>query len=80
MLVLSRKTNESIIIGENIEILVVEIKGDQVKLGIKAPKDVSLYRGEIYDAIQKENKEAAKTMLTGDIESLLQKKKGNKQG
>jgi len=75
MLVLSRKTNESIIIGENIEILIVEIKGDQVKLGINAPKDVTLYRGEIYDAIQKENKEAANSMLTEDIQSLLRKKK-----
>ncbi|MDH4261994.1 MAG: carbon storage regulator CsrA [Spirochaetia bacterium] len=75
MLVLSRKTNESIIIGENIEILIVEIKGDQVKLGINAPKDVTLYRGEIYDAIQKENKEAANSMLTDDIQSLLRKKK-----
>lgn len=75
MLVLSRKTNESIIIGENIEILIVEIKGDQVKLGINAPKDVTLYRGEIYQAIQKENKEAANSMLTDDIHSLLKKKK-----
>lgn len=75
MLVLSRKTNESIIIGENIEILVVEIKGDQVKLGINAPKDVSLFRGEIFDAIQKENREAAKTMLTGEAKLLLKKKK-----
>jgi len=75
MLVLSRKTNESIIIGENIEILIVDIKGDQVKLGINAPKDVSLYRGEIYDEIQKENKAAAKSMLTDDIQSLLKKKK-----
>jgi len=75
MLVLSRKTNESIIIGENIEILVVEIKGDQVKLGINAPKDVSLYRGEIYEAIQKENREAPKTAPHTGIESLLKKKK-----
>ncbi|MDH4199491.1 MAG: carbon storage regulator CsrA [Spirochaetia bacterium] len=75
MLVLSRKINESIIVGENIEILIVEIKGDQVKLGINAPKSVSVYRGEIYQAIQDENKEAAKSMLTDDVGKLLQKKK-----
>jgi carbon storage regulator len=75
MLVLSRKTNESIIIGENIEILVVEIKGDQVKLGINAPKDISLYRGEIYEAIQKENREAANSMLPDNVNSILKKKK-----
>lgn len=76
MLILSRKTNESIIIGDNIEVMIVEIKGDQVKLGIKAPKEVSLYRGEIYLAIQEENKEAAKSNTsTADVANLIKTKK-----
>ncbi len=60
MLILSRKVDESIVIGENIEISIVDIKGDQVKLGIKAPKDVKVYRREVFTAIQNENKAAAK--------------------
>lgn len=61
MLVLSRKKNESIIIGDNIEIVIVDIKGDQVKVGVKAPKNVTVHRAEVYEEIQKENLEAAKT-------------------
>ncbi|HOD42457.1 MAG TPA: carbon storage regulator CsrA [Candidatus Wallbacteria bacterium] len=56
MLVLTRKHNQSIIIGNNIEIMIVEIRGDQVKIGIKAPKNVSIYRSEIYEEIMNENK------------------------
>jgi carbon storage regulator len=59
MLILARKVNESIIIGDKVEVSVVDIKGDQVKLGIKAPKDVKVYRLEVYEAIQEENKAAA---------------------
>ncbi|HDP70440.1 MAG TPA: carbon storage regulator [Actinobacteria bacterium] len=59
MLVLSRKKDESIVIGNNIEVMVVGVEGDHVKLGIKAPKDVSIYRREIYDQIQAANIEAA---------------------
>ena len=59
MLILSRKVNESIIIGDQIEISIVDIKGDQAKLGIKAPKNVKVYRFEVYEAIQQENKAAA---------------------
>lgn len=58
MLVLSRKTNESIIIGENIEVKVLAIEGEQVKLGIVAPKSVKVHRSEVYDAIQEQNKAA----------------------
>jgi len=53
MLVLSRKKNESIVINDSITLVVVEIRGDKVRLGIDAPKDVSVHRKEIYDAIKK---------------------------
>lgn len=59
MLILSRKKNQSIVIGDNIEISVLEITGDQVRLGIKAPKDISIHRKEIYLEIQEENKKAS---------------------
>lgn len=52
MLVLSRKKNESIVIGDEISIVVVEIRGDKVRLGIEAPKDVPVHREEIYQIIQ----------------------------
>ena len=53
MLVLSRKKNESIIINDNIKIVVVEIRGDKVRLGVEAPKDVPVHRREVYEAIKK---------------------------
>ena len=56
MLVLSRKKNESIIINDNITVTVVEIRGDKVRLGIDAPKDVSVHRREVYEAIQNQAK------------------------
>lgn len=59
MLVLTRKRNESIVVGDNIEITVVDIQGDQVRIGINAPKSVSIHRKEIYLEIQAENKKAA---------------------
>jgi len=55
MLVLSRKKNESIIINDHITVTVVEIRGDKVRLGIDAPKDVTVHRREVYEAIQKQN-------------------------
>ncbi len=61
MLILSRKVDESIIIGDEILVSIVDIKGDQVKLGIQAPKDVKVYRQEVYEAIQQENLAAART-------------------
>ncbi|THB62545.1 MAG: carbon storage regulator [Spirochaetaceae bacterium] len=61
MLVLARKKNERILIGDQIEISVIEVKGDQVKLGIKAPNHVPVYRHEVYEAIQSENLEAARS-------------------
>ncbi|OHD69252.1 MAG: carbon storage regulator [Spirochaetes bacterium RBG_16_49_21] len=55
MLVLARRLNESIMIGDEIEIVVIDIKGDQVKLGIRAPKRVTVHRKEVYEEIKKEN-------------------------
>lgn len=54
MLVLSRKVDETIVIGDDIELMVVAIQGDKVRLGIQAPKHVSVHRREVYDAIQRE--------------------------
>ena len=67
MLALSRKINESIMIGHDIEITVLEIKGEQVKLGINAPKSVPLYRKEIFVQIQEANQEAVSTEASPDV-------------
>ena len=58
MLVLSRKKDEKIIIGDNITLMVIEIRGDKVRLGIDAPKDVSVHREEVYNAIKRERHDA----------------------
>jgi carbon storage regulator len=54
MLVLSRQRDESIMIGDNVEIIIVDVRGDKVRLGITAPKEIPVHRREIYDAIQRE--------------------------
>jgi carbon storage regulator len=80
MLVLTRKLKEAIQIGDDIEITVLAISGDQVKLGINAPKHVEIHRKEIYLAIQKENTEASlasKTSLHELNEQLKNLKGGN---
>ena len=59
MLVLSRQKNESILIGDDVDITVIDIRGDKVRLGIKAPRDVTVHRKEVYDAIRRENQSAA---------------------
>ncbi|MFO0839424.1 MAG: carbon storage regulator CsrA [Phycisphaerae bacterium] len=59
MLVLSRQRDESIMIGDNVQITVVDIRGDKVRLGIVAPSEVPVHRKEVYDAIQRENRKAA---------------------
>ena len=59
MLALTRKKGESLVINNNIEITVLDVRGDQIKIGISAPKDVPVYRKEVYLQIQKENEEAA---------------------
>ena len=68
MLASARKTNQSIMIGNDIEITLLEIKGDQVKIGINAPKSVPIYRKEIYVQIQDENKKASEGEI--DVEAL----------
>lgn len=65
MLVLTRKLGESITIDDHIKIVVVQIKGKQVRLGIKAPKETKIHREEVYKAIQDQNEEASKADLSG---------------
>ena len=67
MLALSRKINESIMIGNEIEITILEVKGDQVKIGINAPKFIPIYRKELYLQIQESNKEAAETTVDDEV-------------
>ena len=59
MLVLSRQRDESIIVGDNVQITIVDIRGDKVRLGIEAPPHISVHRKEVFDAIQRENRKAA---------------------
>ena len=60
MLVLSRQRDESIMIGDDVEIIIVDVRGDKVRLGITAPKTIPVHRREIYDAIQREKEESRK--------------------
>ncbi len=71
MLVLSRKKGDSIMIGDQIEVKVLSVDGDQVKLGIVAPKTVKVHRSEIFEAIQEQNKQA----LVGNLDILKGLKK-----
>ncbi|MCR4695831.1 MAG: carbon storage regulator CsrA [Lachnospiraceae bacterium] len=71
MLALSRKKNEAIIINNNIEITVLEIKGEQVKIGINAPKEVPVYRKEVYIQIQESNQEATNVAAVESLKGLL---------
>ncbi|MFL1994947.1 carbon storage regulator CsrA [Lysinibacillus irui] len=64
MLVLSRKKDESIMIGDHIEIKILAVEGEQIKLGIVAPKTVKVHRSEVFEAIQAQNKEALSTSST----------------
>ena len=75
MLVLTRKLGESIAIDDNIKIVVVQIKGKQVRLGIKAPKETKIHREEVYQAIQEQNEEAAQTDISriSDLTEALKK-------
>ena len=67
MLALARKVKETIVINNNIEVTILEVKGDQVKVGINAPKSIPVYRKEIFLQIQEANKEAAENAAASDI-------------
>ncbi len=71
MLALSRKKNEAIVVNNNVEITILEIKGDQVKLGISAPREVPVYRKEVYVQIQEANKEAMNVENMEGLQDLL---------
>ena len=77
MLALTRKKNESIIIGDNIEVVILSVQGELVKLGIAAPRDISVHRKEIYEQIQQENRAASHSDSTHmqDVLELLKNKK-----
>jgi len=62
MLILSRKINEKIMIGDDISVSIIDIRGDQVRLGVDAPKTVKVFRQEVFDAIKAENKAAAQSV------------------
>ncbi len=68
MLVLSRQRDESIMIGDDVEITIVDVRGDKVRLGITAPKNIPVHRREIYDAIQREKAEKGQTH-EGEVQS-----------
>lgn len=70
MLVLSRKLNQSIMIGDDVEIIIVSVDRDQVKLGIKAPREIAVHRSEVYQEIQRANESAATSILETDDEKL----------
>lgn len=71
MLALSRKKNEAIIVNNNIEITILEVKGDQVKIGVTAPREVPVYRKEVYMQIQESNQEAASSEGMAALKDLL---------
>ena len=71
MLALSRKKNEALVINNNIEITILDIKGDQVKIGISAPKQIPIYRKEVYLQIQESNKAAMEPEALDALKGLL---------
>ncbi|MBP5447114.1 MAG: carbon storage regulator CsrA [Treponema sp.] len=70
MLILSRKTDEKIKIGEDITLTIIEIRGDQVKIGVEAPKNVKVFRQEVFNAIKNENKSAAEIPNVSGIDAI----------
>jgi carbon storage regulator len=73
MLVLTRKKGESIMIGDQIELVIVSIEGDQVKVGINAPRQVEIYRKEVYQSIQMANREAVKKIDLDVVAKIFKK-------
>lgn len=71
MLALTRRKGESLVINNNIEVTVLEVRGDQVKIGINAPKEIPVYRQEVYAQIQEENKESMNVEAFDQIKGLL---------
>ena len=71
MLVLTRREDESIMIGDDIEVKLLDIKENQVKIGVKAPRDVAVHRLEVYEAIQEENAQAAAAADVNEISKFL---------
>lgn len=71
MLALTRKKGESLVINNNIEVSILEVRGDQIKIGISAPKDVPIYRKEVYKQIQEENKASVSTEGLEALKNLL---------
>jgi carbon storage regulator len=81
MLVLSRKKNESIMIGDTIEIKIIAVDGDQIRIGIDAPRNLDVYRKEIFDAIQEENRLAMKGKTDWSaVKQLIHAKQTEKDG
>ena len=80
MLVLTRKVDQSIMIGDNIRIVVVDVRGDQVKIGIDAPRDVMVHRHEVYEDIRAENQRAAlkRQIDLGVLERTIRESKPRK--
>ena len=79
MLVLTRKLGESIVIGNNVRVTILEMQGKQIRLGIEAPPEVSVHRGEVYERIEAENRLAAETASTNlnDLRLAWKKKEKN---
>lgn len=78
MLVLTRKSGDGIVIGDDITIKVIEIKGGAIRLGIDAPRDCKIYRQEVYNRISQENREAAQWEVD-DLDSLIPQIKHDKE-
>jgi len=74
MLVLSRQKDESIIIGDDVEVIIVDVRGDKVRLGITAPKNITVHRREVYEAIQREKQEKEAKEHEGQAEPKIENK------